>query len=82
MSVDAGTVPELAHHRLDTSGTLMTVEAGSSYDELREKLISGEVKLNFSYLPPRPIELKNLNIGPAARPLVDPNKTPERIIYL
>lgn len=72
MSVDAGTAPE----------ALMTVETGPIYAELRERILSGEVKLNFSYLPPRAIGLENLNIDPTKFPLVDPNKPPERIIYL
>ena len=52
--------------------------------ELLEKIVSGEVALNFSYLPPRAIGPENLNIDPTKFPLVDddPNKPPDRVIYL
>ncbi len=82
MSVDANTVPELSNNRPDVPGELAIVKADPSDDELLERILSGEVTLNFSYLPPRPIGPENLNIDPTKVPLVDPNKPPERIIYL
>lgn len=107
MFVHASTAPEFYP---STPGA-QTVEGSSIYDELREKIVSGEVKLNFSYLPPRAIGPENLSIDPTKFSLGnvvtadddpieekllgeiddlldklvsggDPNKPPERVIYL
>lgn len=78
MSMNESTAPELYP---STPGAQIG-ESGSIYDELLEKIVSGKMKLSFSYLPPRAVEPENLNIYPIKFPLVDPNKPPERIIYL
>lgn len=70
MSVDAGTAPE----------ALMTVETGPIYAELRKRILSGEVKLNFSYLPPRAIEPEHLNINPTEFSLADDDRTEEELL--
>jgi hypothetical protein len=59
-------------------GSLKTI----SRDELLDKIESGEIQLNFSYLPSRPLGPEPLNIDTTRFPLVDPSKPPERVIYL
>lgn len=82
MSTNADTAPELSNNLLDEPGALVVVDTSTTDDELLEKIVSGEVKLNFSYLPPRAIGPENLNSDPTKFPLGDPNKPPERVIYL
>ena len=80
MSLGASTAPELSsNNRLDALGTL-SVETGALTDELLEKIVSGEVALNFSYLPPRAIGPENLNIDTTKFPLVDDDLSDEQLL--
>jgi hypothetical protein len=54
----------------------------TSRREMLDKIESGEIQLNYSYLPYQPLEPKPLNIDTTRFPLVDPNKPPERVIHL
>jgi hypothetical protein len=53
-----------------------------SREELLAKIESGEIQLNFSYLPSRPLEPEPLNIDTTRFPLIDPKQSPERVICL
>ncbi len=67
MPLDASTAP----------GAL-TIETGPLDGELLEKIVSGEVQLNFSHLPPRAID-PPIVIDPATLPSVD-NLTDEQLL--
>lgn len=91
MPLDPSTAPELSNNQLDAPGELVIANTDATDEDLTEdellakidglldELGSGKF---FTYIPPRPIGPENLNINPTKFPLVDPNKPPERIIYL
>ena len=81
MSIEKTDTPAIGDRPLLPPAKVDNLKA-ISREELLAKIESGEIQLNFSYLPSRPLGLEALNIDTTQIPLADPNKPPERVIYL